>query len=341
MWDFKLLNATQTLEKTMAYVMYRLVMYLVLSLFLVIAMLLGSGTGLMMGSMAAGAEPITLATQGGGEGEVSGVIGFAVFALLLYLFRGTWFHAIKVPHIVLLQKSETLAGWVQIGYAKSRAKERFPNAGELSTLDTRIRGSLAYLGGQTTGFGRWFSRLGDGTAARVVTGISAGLMTLTHEVIVARCLKDASRSASAVAAESLVYYGQNFEKLFRNSLVLLVVKYAVALALFVLILAPVGWLDEALPVNFGNWTYVFALLLTWPIKSAVIDPIGLVAMINLYSDLTEGQSPDAQWEEKLGTECDDFSRIKKQAEYADKKSNGGSNPDSKEEPTETDRSSEG
>ena len=70
-WDFKLLNATQTLEKTMAYVMYRLVMYLILSLFLVIAMLLGSGTGLMMGSMAAaGAEPITLATQGGGEGEV-------------------------------------------------------------------------------------------------------------------------------------------------------------------------------------------------------------------------------------------------------------------------------
>ena len=93
MWDFKFLSATQTLEKTMAYVMYRLVMYLVLSLFLVMAMLLGSGTGLMMGSMAAGADPTTLATQGGGGGEVSGVIGFAVFAFLLYLFRGTWFQA--------------------------------------------------------------------------------------------------------------------------------------------------------------------------------------------------------------------------------------------------------
>ncbi len=309
MWDFKLLNATQTLEKTMAYVIYRLAMYLVLSLTLIFGILAGTGTGLILDSLFTTSGLFV----GGG-----GFVGFAVFAFVLHWFRANWFYSIKAPHIALLNESGVHQGWSRVAQARSLVGERFPTAAELYTLDTRIQAVLAYLFKQNTGAGKRLAKLDDTIFSRLITRISEIPATYVHETIIAECLKDASHSASGVATGALVLYAQNFERLFKNSGILLGLKGIAWFVIFMLMLTPVGWIDEIIPVEFGIWSYVLALLLTWPIKSALFDPIVLAAMMSVFSDLTQGQSIDPAWKVNLNEHSPEFASIQKQAEFLDK-----------------------
>lgn len=312
MWDFKLLDATRAVEKTMAYMIYRLAMYLVLSLILVFAILAGAGTGLILDS---------LFRTSGFFGGIGGVVGFVVFAFILYWFRGNWFYSMKAPHLVLLNESMNEAvvqhGWAQVGHARSQVRERFSTAAELHTLDKRVKAVLADLFGHCTGLGKRVSGYGDTPFSRSIGRIMEAPAMYTHEVIIAHCLKDGTCSASAAAVRALVLYAQNFNRLFKNALALLVLKYSGAFCIFLLMLAPVGWIDEFLPVDFGNWIYVFALLLTWPLKSALFDPIVLVAMVGVFADSASEQNAKMDWESKLVAQSAAFAKIKKQAEFVD------------------------
>ncbi|MGH8499260.1 MAG: hypothetical protein ACRERV_10705, partial [Methylococcales bacterium] len=290
MWDFKLLNATQTLEKTMAYVIYRLAMYLVLSLTLIFGILAGTGTGLILDS---------LFTTSGLFVGAGGFIGFAIFAFVLYWFRANWFYSIKAPHIALLNEPGIHQGWVRVVHARSLVRERFPTAAELYILDKRIQVVLAYLFRQNTEVGQRLSKLGDTIFSRLITRVSEIPATSVHETIIAECLKNASLSASGVATGALALYAQNFKPLFKNAGILLGLNVIASLGVVLLMLTPIGWIDEIIPVEFGIWTYVFALLLTWPIKSALFDPIVLAAMMSVFADLTRGQNIDPEWEVNL------------------------------------------
>ncbi|MGR9107839.1 MAG: hypothetical protein ACU843_12995 [Gammaproteobacteria bacterium] len=313
MWDFNLLNATQTLEKTMAYMIYRLAMYLVLSFVLVFGIVAGTGSGLILDSMFSTSNLLA---------RVGGVAGLLLFSAILYWFRGTWLFTMRAPHIALLNESREEAfvqqGWSQIVHARSRVSSRFSTSTELHTLDGRVKNVLAFLFRQKTGFGKWLSgfegRPFFGTVVRLLEApASAG-----HEVILAECLKDVSRPASSVAITTLTLFAQNYDRLFRNALVLLILKYLLAFVIFLVMLSPIGWLDTIIPVEFGKWSYVFALLLTWPIKSALFDPIATAALTGVFPNLVRGQNPDPETEAKLAADSPEFAALKRQAEFLER-----------------------
>lgn len=317
MWDFKLLKATQTLEKTMPYMIYRLAMYLLLSLVLIFGIVAGTGSGLILDSFSAGPGSTGSRFFTG----AGGIAGFLIFALVIYGFRGTWFYSIRAPHVALLNEALGEAviqqGRTQIADVRNRVSKRFSDSTHLYTLVTRIKAVLGYLFRRGTGIGQRLAGLGDSLFARVFARMAETLASYVHETILAVCLKDLNRSASAVAAATLTLYAQNFDRLFKNGLALLALKYFAALVIFLLMLTPVGWLDQIVPVDFGVWHYVLALLLTWPIKSALFDPIVLAAMLGVFQDLTRGQSADPEWEARLAGESPEFASIKKQAEFLD------------------------
>ena len=313
MWDFKLLKATQTIEKTMAFMIYRLAMYFVLSLVLVFGILAGTGSGLILDS---------LFSSPGFFVRIGGFAGFAVFGLVLYWFRSSWFFSMKAPHLVLLNDSIENAfvqqGWAQVRHARSRVSERFTSATELSALDKRIRAVLACLHKQSTGVGQWLSGLKNTNYSRVLARIAEIPATRMDEMIIADCLRNLKHSHSAAAIAALALFAPHFGRLFKNAWILLMLKYTVAFGIFLLMLSPVGWIDEIIPVEFGNWTYVFALLLTWPIKSALLDPIAFAAILGVFLELTQGQTPDPDLESQLARDCPDFASIRNMAEFLDK-----------------------
>ena len=315
MWDFKLLKATQTLEKTMAYMIYRLAMYIVLSLVLVFGILAGTGFGLILDS---------LFSSPGFFVRIGGFAGFVLFGFVLYWFRSSWFFSMKAPHIALLNESIDNAfvqqGWAQVGHGRSRVSERFSSSTDLFALDKRIKGVLACLYNRSTVIGQRLSGFKDTILSRVLRRIAEIPATQMDEIIVADCLRNPERSHSAAAAAALTIFARHFGRLFKNAWILLILKYVVAFVIFLLMLSPIGWIDGIIPVEFGKWTYVFALLLTWPIKSALLDPIVLAAMLNVFLALPRGQEPDSDLESQLAHDCSDFASIQKQAEFLDKTS---------------------
>ncbi len=310
MWDFKLLKATQTLEKTMAYMIYRLAMYFVLSLVLIFAILAGTGSGLILDS---------LFSLSGFFVGVGGIAGFAIFAILFYWFRGSWFFSIRAPHVALLNESLrdaiTEQGWSQVAHARSLVRERFSTAAELLVLDKRIKATLACLFRRDSAIAQRLSALDNTIFSKLLSRIAETPATYIHEIIIGYCLHDSSRSASAAAISGLTLFAQNFRRLFHNAISLLAIKYLVTLVIFFLMLSPVRWVDQIIPVEFGYWTFVFAALLTWPVKSALFDPIVVAAMMHVFASVTSGQRIESDWETVLVDHSPEFAGLKKQAEF--------------------------
>ncbi|MGH8552982.1 MAG: hypothetical protein ACRERS_06770, partial [Methylococcales bacterium] len=291
-----------------SYVIYRLAMYVLLSLALIFGIVAGTGTGLFLDSM--------FATPGMFV-RIGGFAGFTIVAVVLYGFRANWLFSIKAPHVALLNESGIQPGWARVVEARKLVRKRFSTSAELHTLDKRIQAVLAFLFKQNTGLGQRIAKLDTTMFSRLVSVIAEIPATYVHEIILSECLKDATRSASGAAVGALSLYAQNFQRLFNNQSILFSLKGVAWLVIFVLMLTPVGWVDEIIPAEFGIWSYVFALLLSWPIKSSLFDPIGVAAMLGVFSDLTRAQTIDPQWERKLTEQSAQFASLKKRAEFLD------------------------
>lgn len=324
MWDFKLLKATQTLEKTMTYMIYRLAMYLLLSLVLLFGIVAGTGSGLILDSMGSSSQFLVRA---------GGILGLLIFSLILYWFRGPWFFSMRAPHIGLLNEAAEDAlkqqGWAQVEYARELITRRFGNSAELFTLDRRIRAVLAHLFLKLNPIGQKLAGIERTPFSAVLFNIIEIPATYVHEVVISYCLKAQNRSASAAALTALNLYGRNFNRLFKNAVVLLLLKYAIVLIIYLAMLSPVDWIDDIFPVDFGNWRYIFAALLTWPIKSALFDPITIAAMITLFHELSQGQDEDPELHAKLAEDCPEFASLIRQSDFLESQSEAAEESENK------------
>ncbi len=64
-------------------------------------------------------------------------------------------------------------------------------------------------------------------------------------------------------------------------------------------MAPAAGLVALLPGQFTIWTFVIAFIFAWGLKTAVLEPIAIAALMQVYFKTIEGQRPDAEWESRL------------------------------------------
>ncbi|MEE4302990.1 MAG: hypothetical protein V2J19_02455, partial [Wenzhouxiangella sp.] len=84
------------------------------------------------------------------------------------------------------------------------------------------------------------------------------------------------------------------------------------------------------PGTAGILTLVIALVFAWGIKQAVIEPIGMTALMQVYFNVTEGQEPNPEWDDKLSGVSKKFGEMKTKAMDWDRKK--GTKPPSSDEP---------
>ena len=82
------------------------------------------------------------------------------------------------------------------------------------------------------------------------------------------------------------------------------------LRFLMMVLAPFAALVAVYLSLAGFWTFVIAALLAWGFKSAVIDPIAMSALMQVYFKAIEGQDPQREWEQKLEHLSDKFRTLK-------------------------------
>lgn len=308
MWDFKLGAAFGAMQRTLPFLLARMLVYFGIALLYILTTGIGGALG----------YGFTRFGDGQGEGAIIGAfIGFAGASGLLYWVREYILYLVKAGHIAVLvrlyDQQPLPEGRGQIDYATRLVKERFKDASLLFALDQLIKGVLSAIIGIIRGLMNILPLPGLNALVRVLTGILRLSLTYVDEMILAKILRDESDNPWETARHALVLYAQNYKGMLTNAVWLWLFMWLLTFALFLVMIGPAFALMALVPGDLGFWAFIIAFILAWSVKMALIEPLALFAYLQIYFQAIEGQTPDPVWDQRLADASEKFRALKERA----------------------------
>ena len=308
MKDFSLRQVLGLLAKTTPFLVFRFLIYFGITLGYFLMTGAGAGMGYFVGSI--GDDPGAASVWGG-------IFGFGAASAVMYFLREYLLYLVKAGHIAVLVElmdgKDIPGGRGQIDYAQRAVRERFAQSSILFALDQIIKGVLK-------AFNRTFFTIatllpipGAGGIVKFINTIINLSLTYLDEVILAYNLRTRSENPWKSSQEALVLYAQNYKSFLKNAFFLAFVIWGLTFAVFLVILAPVAGLVALLPGTAGPLTVLVALVFAWGVKQAVIEPIAMTSLMHVFFKVTEGQTPNPEWEARLDKLSGKFSSLKEKA----------------------------
>jgi len=305
MWDFKFSTIISLMIKTFPFLIFRFMVYTCITLIAVALTGGGAGLGWMGGAI--------LGEPGGGV-FYGGILGAGAASYFLYFIREYVLYQVKAGHIALLVKfmegKPVPKGQGMVVYAKDQVKEHFIESNVLFAVDQLIKGVLKTISGMFNSVANLVPIPGLANIIKVVNKIVSMSLTYVDEIILAYYMKNGSTNVWSESSKALVLYAQNYGKMLKNAFWVSLMVWGLTLLVFIMVFGPFAALVAAFPSLAGFWTFVVAGLLAWGFKSAVIDPIAMTALMQVYFKTIEGQNPDLEWERKLEKLSDKFRTLK-------------------------------
>ena len=318
MWDFKLGQVLSTLWKTKEFVLFRFLIYMGITLAYILGTGLGGGIGSLVGSVGDNKE----------GGIFYGMVGgFSIVSGVLYYVREYLLYMVKAGHIAVIVKhldGESMPeGKGQVKYAQEVVKERFKESSILFGVDQIIKGVLKTFNRIFSGVMSFLPFLPQGLV-KFVNGVVNMSLTYVDEVILAYYIRNNSENPWEDARKALVLYGQNYKTFLKNALFLTIITWVLSLIVLIIVFAPLAGLMSLTGYTGGFWPFVLAIVFAWGIKAALIDPIAMTALMQVFFKVTEGQEPNPEWEAKLERGSKKFVELKEKAiGWAGNKFGGG------------------
>lgn len=308
MMDFKLGEIISLLGRTLPFLIFRFLVYFGITLAYVLITGIGAGLGYGIGTI--GGEP-----EAGGL--YGGLGGFALAGAIMYFIREYILYLVKAGHIAvlveLMEGRDLPDGKGQIDYAQGIVRERFAQSSVLFGVDQLIKGVLK-------AFNRAFFTITSFLPIPGVQGIAKFINTIINlsltyldEVILAYNMREKADNPWAASRTALVLYAQNYKAFLKNAVWLAFVIWGLTFLVFLLILAPVAGLVSLFPGAAGPLALIIALVFAWGVKQAVIEPVGMTALMQVFFKVTDGQQPNPEWEAKLDKVSGKFSDLKQKA----------------------------
>lgn len=308
MKDFKFSEILGLMSKTTPFLLFRLFIYFVITFAYLVGIGGGAGVGYIIGQI--GTEPESYSFFGG-------LAGFGVVSAILYFVREYILYLTKAGHIAVLVElleGKTLPGGrSQIDYAQKMVRKRFGESSLLFGLDQLIKGVLKTFNRAFFTISNLLPIPGLELIAKIVNTVLNLSLTYLDEVILAYNFRNRSTNPWRSSQSALVLYAQNYKIFLKNAFVLSFFIWGLTLLIFLLVLAPAAALVSLFPNIGGGVTVIVALVLAWGIKQAVIEPIGMTALMQVFFKVTEGQQPNPEWDAKLSSLSDKFQEIKTKA----------------------------
>lgn len=329
MMDFKIGEVLGLMARTAPFLVFRFLIYFAITLAYLLMTGIGAGVGYGIGMV--GGEPGSFSFFGG-------LVGFGIMSVIAYLLREYLLYMVKAGHIAvlveLLEGKELPGGKGQIDYAQSIVRERFAESSVLFGLDQLIKGVLR-------AFNRVFFTI---TAFIPIPGIQGVVkfintvvnlsLTYLDEVILAYNIRTRSENPWRSGQTALILYAQNYKTFLKNAFWLALVVWGLTLLVFVVIFVPMIGLVALIPAMAGPLALIFALVFAWGIKQAVIEPIGMTALMQVFFKVTEGQQPNPEWDAKLSKVSKKFGEIKNRASNWDRDNSTKAPPEDSVPPNE-------
>ncbi|MGM0631815.1 MAG: hypothetical protein ACQETO_01440 [Pseudomonadota bacterium] len=294
MKDFDIGEVLGLLGKTLPFLVFRFLIYFGITIGFVLITGTGAGIGYGIG---------TIGGSGAGGGMWGGIIGFSVASTIMYLLREYLLYIVKAGHIAVLVEvmdGEALPeGRAQIEHARAVVRERFTQSSVLFGLDQLIKGILKSFNAVFFSVASLLPIPGTQGLAKFINTIVNLSLTYLDEVILAYNIRTRSTNPWQSSQTALILYAQNYKAFLKNALWLAIFIWGLSFLVFLIILAPVAGLVAVFPGAAGPLTLIFALVFTWAVKQAVIEPFAMMALMQVFFRVTEGQEPDPEWEQRL------------------------------------------
>jgi len=320
--DFKLGKIIALLGKTMPFLVFRFVIYFAITLGYILVTGIGALVGFGIGSIGGDA---------GTGGAWGGIVGFGLAATAMYFLREYLLYLVKAGHIAvlveLMEGRELPEGKGQINYAQGIVRERFVQSSVLFGLDQLIKGILRAFNRAFFTITSFLPIPGIQGLAKFVNTVINLSLTYLDEVILAYNLKTRADNPWSASRTALVLYAQNYKVFLKNAFWLAFVIWGATFLVFLLCLLPAAALVALFPGSAGVLTLVLALVLAWGIKQALIEPLGMTALMQVFFKVTEGQQANPEWEAKLEKVSGKFAKLKDKAVDWAAGSGGQASPD--------------
>jgi len=224
-------------------------------------------------------------------------------AVIAYLLREYLLYMVKAGHIAvlveLMEGKELPQGRGQIEHAQAVVRERFGESSVLFAVDQLIKSVLRTFNRVFFTVTAFIPIPGLQGVVKFVNTVVNLSLTYLDEVILAHNIRTRSDNPWASSRTALILYAQNYKTFLKNAFFLAFIIWGLTALVFLLILGPIIGLVTMMPVVAGPLTLVFALVFAWGVKQAVIEPIGMTALMQVFFKVTEGQTPNPEWERKL------------------------------------------
>ena len=306
--DFKIGEVISLMMRTLPFLVFRFLIYVGITLAYVLATGIGAGVGYGVGSIAG--EPGAFSLFGG-------IIGFGIVSVIAYFLREYLLYMVKAGHIAvlveLMEGREIPGGRGQIDYAQTVVRERFAESSVLFGLDQMIKAILRAFNRVFFTVTRFIPIPGLANVVKFINTVVNLSLTYLDEVILAHNIRTRSDNPWASSRTALILYAQNYKVFLKNAFFLALVIWGLTFLVFLMVLIPIGLLASVIPAIVGPLTLIIALVLAWGIKQAVIEPIGMTALMQVFFKVTEGQTPNPEWENKLEGVSRKFGEFKTRA----------------------------
>lgn len=308
MMDFKIGEIVSLLGRTFPFLIFRFLIYFAITLGYVLITGVGAGVGAGIGS---------LGDAAGAGGLWGGVIGVSVAGGIMYFLREYLLYLVKAGHIAVLVElmdgEELPGGRGQIDHAQTIVRERFGQSSILFGLDQLIKGILKAFNKAFFTIANFLPIPGIQGVAKFINTVVNLSLTYLDEVILAYNIREKADNPWAASRTALILYAQNYTAFLKNAVWLAFIIWGLTFLVFLVILGPAAAFVSLLPSGASSLAFVIALVFAWGIKQAVIEPVGMTALMQVFFTVTEGQEPDPEWESRLEGVSDKFAELKTQA----------------------------
>lgn len=212
-------------------------------------------------------------------------------------------YMVKAGHIAVMVEAldgrELPDGKGQITYGREIVADRFAEAFILFGVDQLVKGVVNVITGLVQGILSFLPIPGLKNVMTVVRAYLKIAVGLVDEVILAHGIRTRSKNPYASAKEALVLYGQNAKPMLKNAAWLTLFTWGLSILVFLVMLAPAAAVVYLLPGAWSAGGFVFALIFAWAVKVSVIEPFAIACLLQAFFKVTDGQTPNPEWETRL------------------------------------------
>jgi hypothetical protein len=312
MWDFNLSQAFGVMFRTWPFIVFRMIVYFGIGLAYVMSVGTGAGLGWVTGYLWSTPDSAPTFTFWGG------VVGFGIVSVVLYWLREYLLYLVKAGHIAvmveLMDGRSIPDGRGQIDYAQKVVRERFVESSILFGVDQLVKGVIGLITGTIHTIAAFLPIPGLDNVVRLFNAILRVSLTYVDELILAYMIRTQTKNPYESAKIALVLFAQNYWAFAKNAISLTIVMYLIAFVIFAALVAPALGLAALLPGQWSAWGVAIAAIFAWSFKAALLEPLAIACLMQVFFKKIENQVPDPAWDARLTQMSAKFKTLAERAE---------------------------